>query len=186
MFLCIRVRTYFCYLFGTSSRVNTDLVGTSRPHGDQSSVLMRQHVISDLFLVKIRVSVWAVHNQWKSMQRPNKDSCANLCVCVCMLICEAHFSWVYNTVKSCTFSARDYMFNSGLQCSEHGAVFALHFAVFQWSDILQPWYQRQSTKKNLFGLNMEGLYFHLARIGVQTIIHTMPNEIQRIVFIDDP
>lgn len=33
---------------------------------------------------------------------------------------------------------------------------------------------------------MESLYYHLARIGVQTIIHTMTNERQRIVFIDDP
>ena len=36
----------FCFLFGTSSGINTNVVRTSAPYGDQSPVLMR--------LVKVR------------------------------------------------------------------------------------------------------------------------------------
>lgn len=145
VFVCLCVHV-FCYLFGTFPCINTDLVGTSRPHGDQSSVLMRRYVISDLFLVKIGVRVW--------LSTTNGSQCNVLTriavqthVCAFILICEAHFSRAHNTVKSCSFSARECMFNSGLQCSEHGAMFAPCFAAVQWSDILQPWYQ---AKKKIY------------------------------------
>lgn len=42
----------FCYLIGTFSGLNTDLVRTSSPHGDQSLVLMRHNVIFGV-LVKV-------------------------------------------------------------------------------------------------------------------------------------
>ena len=76
------------------------------------------------------------------------------------------------------------MLASGLRHSNRETMRALCCAATQWSDVSQPWYQKHNW--NLFSLNMEGLYFHLPQIGVQAIIHTMPNEIQRIVFIDDP
>ena len=53
---CVCVCVCFCYLIGTFSGINTDLVGTSSPHGDQSLVLMRENVISGV-LVRVRVKM---------------------------------------------------------------------------------------------------------------------------------
>ena len=37
--------------------------------------------------VRIRIWVWLVHNDWKSIQSPNKDSFTNLCMCVYACVC---------------------------------------------------------------------------------------------------
>ncbi len=51
------VYTGFCYLFRTFSGINTDSMRTSSPHGDQTPVLMRQDMISEV-LAKSRGEVW--------------------------------------------------------------------------------------------------------------------------------
>lgn len=43
----------FCDLLGTFSSIILDLISSSRPHGDQSTVLMRENVISEV-LFKVR------------------------------------------------------------------------------------------------------------------------------------
>lgn len=77
------------------------------------------------------------------------------------------------------------MFNSRLQYNGHETVFELHSASHSLVRYITASVQ-EAKQKNLFSLNIEGLYFHLPRTGVQTILHTVPNERQRIVFIDDP
>lgn len=54
--LCVCESMQCCYLSGTSSSLNTDLVGTINPHGDHSLVLMRQNFIYEV-LVKVRGKV---------------------------------------------------------------------------------------------------------------------------------
>ena len=51
--VCVMLVFVTCLVFRTFSSTNIDLVRTSRPHGDQSLVLMRQDVISEV-LVKVR------------------------------------------------------------------------------------------------------------------------------------
>ena len=55
--LCVRVFTCLCDPCRTC--INTDCVRTSRPHGDQSPVLVRQNIISEV-LVKFRGLMWVV------------------------------------------------------------------------------------------------------------------------------
>ena len=56
---CVCVCTSFCYLLGTFSSTNTDLVKTNWPHGDHSLVLITQNVFSEV-LVKVRDMMWIV------------------------------------------------------------------------------------------------------------------------------
>lgn len=68
----------FCYLFGTLSGINTDLVGTSSPNLDQSPVLIWQTVISEVL-----VKVWGN----LSTMNESQSNCADLCMFVGKRIC---------------------------------------------------------------------------------------------------
>lgn len=87
------------------------------------------------------------------------------------------YSWML--INACV-----YVSHSGLQCHEHESHTWTRPQPFIGGDILQR--ATRGKTKNLFSLNVEGLYYHLAATGVQTIPRTMTNERQRIVFIDDP
>lgn len=54
---CVCVSARFYNLLGTFACINTNVVRTSRAHGDQNLVLMRQNVIPKV-LVEFSAKVW--------------------------------------------------------------------------------------------------------------------------------
>ena len=113
--VCVWVCTRLCYFFGTFPSVNTDLVRTSGPHGDQSSVLMRLNGISGV-LVKFRVrnDLVMVKVRDKVLIRPytmNENTCkvpesiavqtrVYVCVCVGTCLCVAVITFVLHLIIS--------------------------------------------------------------------------------------